>query len=192
MPKTFFALSLFYGVWLLFIGILFQVLLLLINGCNCKGSIVICWSQHFCWGFGCPTMYIDIYLQVRFWSVAVTDLFPLANQCLRQAIRPHTDQSGEERIDSFFPSRTIFPIPFWKPRQVREHGRLSLKSTLLVAIHTQKNQPCGQLHDPLATVTHLLKTQGLATLKRTFSHSDSFTSAVVFFKGVSLFICIVN
>ena len=34
--------------------------------------------------------------------VAATDLFPLANQCPRLAIRPHTDQSGTERIDSFF------------------------------------------------------------------------------------------
>ena len=41
-------------------------------------------------------------------SVAVTDLFPPANQCPRQAIRPHTDQSGTERIDSLFLSKTIF------------------------------------------------------------------------------------
>ena len=40
--------------------------------------------------------------------VAVTDLFPLANQCPRQAIRSLTDQSGAERTDSFYRSRTIF------------------------------------------------------------------------------------
>ena len=45
-------------------------------------------------------------------SVAVTDLFPLANQCPCQAIQPHADQSGVERIDSFFLSRTIFSCPF--------------------------------------------------------------------------------
>ena len=28
--------------------------------------------------------------------IAVTDLFPFANQCPRQAIRPYTDQSGAE------------------------------------------------------------------------------------------------
>ena len=85
--------------------------------------------------------------------VAVTDLFPLANQ----AIRPHTDQSGAEHIDSFFLSRTIFSSLFWKSRQVREHpassedrplscsllrtfpdGRSSLKSTLLLATHTEE------------------------------------------------------
>ena len=54
-------------------------------------------------------------------SVAVTDLFPLTNQCPRQAIQPHTDQSVAECIDSFFLSRTIFSGPFWKSRQVREH-----------------------------------------------------------------------
>ena len=45
-------------------------------------------------------------------SVAVTDLFPFANQYPRQAIRPHTDQSGTERIDSSFLSRTIFSNSF--------------------------------------------------------------------------------
>ena len=46
-------------------------------------------------------------------TVAVTDLFPFANQCPRQAIRLYTDQSGTERIDSFFLSKTIFSSPFW-------------------------------------------------------------------------------
>ena len=54
-------------------------------------------------------------------SVTVTDLFPLANQCPCQAIQPLTDQSGTERIDFFFLSRTIFFVFFWKSRQVREH-----------------------------------------------------------------------
>ena len=53
--------------------------------------------------------------------VAATDLFPLANQCPHQAIWPHTDQSGAERIDFFFLSRTIFSSLFRKSRQVREH-----------------------------------------------------------------------
>ena len=39
----------------------------------------------------------------------------------RQVIRPLTDNSGAERIDSFFLSWTIFSSPFWKSRQVREH-----------------------------------------------------------------------
>ena len=39
--------------------------------------------------------------------VALTDLFPLANQ-------PHTDQSGAEHIDSFFFSRTFSSSPFLK------------------------------------------------------------------------------
>ena len=43
-----------------------------------------------------------------FTNVAVTDLFPFANQCPRQAIRLHTDQSGTERIDSFFLSKNYF------------------------------------------------------------------------------------
>ena len=51
-----------------------------------------------------------MYIQNEF--VAVTDLFPLANQSLCQAIRPHIDQSGAERIDSFFLSRTIFSSLF--------------------------------------------------------------------------------
>ena len=51
--------------------------------------------------------FLEIY-------VAVTDLFPLANQCPRQAIRSNTDQSGAERIDSSFLSRTIFSNPFWE------------------------------------------------------------------------------
>ena len=34
--------------------------------------------------------------------VSVTDLFPLADQCPHQAIQPHTDQSGAERLDSSF------------------------------------------------------------------------------------------
>ena len=53
-----------------------------------------------------------IFAETILWSedtpVAVTDLFPLANQWPRQAIRSHTDQSETERIDSFFLSRTIF------------------------------------------------------------------------------------
>ena len=61
----------------------------------------------------------SIYCSNR--SVANKDLFPLANQWPRQAIRPHTDQSGAERIDSFFLSRSIFSCPCWKLRQVREH-----------------------------------------------------------------------
>ena len=56
-----------------------------------------------------------------FYPVAVTDLFPLANQCTLQAIRPLTVQSGAERIDLFFLSTTIFSILFWKSREVREH-----------------------------------------------------------------------
>ena len=32
------------------------------------------------------------------WSVAVTDLFPLVNQCPRQAIQPNTNQSGAEPL----------------------------------------------------------------------------------------------
>ena len=68
-------------------------------------------------------LHLELFLNkvTGFPLVAVTDLFPLSNQCPRQAIRPHTDQSGAERIDSFFLSRTIFSILFWKSRQVREH-----------------------------------------------------------------------
>ena len=41
-------------------------------------------------------------------SIAATDLFPFTNQFPHQAIRPHTDQSEAERIDSPFLSWTIF------------------------------------------------------------------------------------
>ena len=47
-----------------------------------------------------------------FYSVAVRDPFPLANQCPYQVIQPHTDQSGAECIDSFFLSRIIFSSCF--------------------------------------------------------------------------------
>ena len=53
--------------------------------------------------------------------VAVTYVFPLANQCPRQAIRLHTDQSGAERIDSFFLSKTIFVALFGSRPTVREN-----------------------------------------------------------------------
>ena len=68
--------------------------------------------------------------------VAVTDLFPLANQCPRQAIRPHTDQPEAEHIDSFFLSRTIFSNPFLKARQVRERTQLVVKTNPLVSSAT--------------------------------------------------------
>ena len=44
--------------------------------------------------------------------VAATDLFPFANQCPRQAIRPLIDPS---RQSAMIPSssRTIFSSPFW-------------------------------------------------------------------------------
>ena len=63
-------------------------------------------------------------------DVAVTDLFPLTNQCPHQAIRPHTDQSEAECIDSFFLSRIIFSSPFWKSRQVTERTQLTAKTDL--------------------------------------------------------------
>ena len=51
----------------------------------------------------------------------MSDLFPFANQCPRQAIRLYTDQSGTERIDSFFLSRTIFLVLFGSRSTVREN-----------------------------------------------------------------------
>ena len=62
-----------------------------------------------------------VTVSISYDSVAVWDLFPLANQCPHQAIRSHTDQSGAECIDSFSLSRTIFSNLFWKSQQVREH-----------------------------------------------------------------------
>ena len=46
-------------------------------------------------------------------SEAVTDLFPLANHCPCQAIRPYTDQSGADHTDSSLLFRTNFSNPFW-------------------------------------------------------------------------------
>ena len=98
---------------------------------------------------------------IRDTYVAVTDLFSLANQCSRQEIRPHTDQSGAERIDSFFLSRTSFSSPFWSRTQSEStwvaakkdlshvlsnghsNGRFSLKITLLLATHTKRASPAA-------------------------------------------------
>ena len=112
-------------------------------------------------------------------SVAVTDLFPLANQSPCQAIRPHTDQSGAEHIDSFFLSRTIFSSPFWKSRQIREHlvssEERSLSSTLLRTFHMEDIHWRARCHE-LQTQEPTYKP---AAPKRTFSHSKSFTSAII-------------
>ena len=62
--------------------------------------------------------------------VAVTDLFSLANQCPRQAIRPHIDQSEAERIDSFFLSRTFSSSPFLKADDKSERAQLAAKKDL--------------------------------------------------------------
>ena len=89
--------------------------------------------------------------------VAVTNLFPLTNQCPRQRNRPHIDQSGAERIDSSFPLELFFLALFGShDKSEREpclqrrhtslassatdipHGRPSLKSTLLLATHTEE------------------------------------------------------
>ena len=85
--------------------------------------------------------------------VAVIDLFSFVNQCPCQAIRPHTDQSVAECIDSFFRTRTIFSSPFWKSRQVREHSanskERSLSRTLLRTFHMEDlhwRARCYKLH----------------------------------------------
>ena len=57
-----------------------------------------------------PCMLLLLLFEKK--PVAVTDLFPLANQCPRQAIRPHSDQPGAERIDSFFLFRIIVLVLF--------------------------------------------------------------------------------
>ena len=69
----------------------------------------------------CRTWIMGYFILFHCSFVAVTDLFPLVNQCPTQAIRLHIDQSGAERIHSFFFSRSIFSDRFWKLRQVREH-----------------------------------------------------------------------
>ena len=121
--------------------------------------------------------------------------FSLENQCPRQAIRPHTDQSGAKRIGSIYLSRTFSFSPFWKSTQSEstrpaakkdlslsrpllrtfQHGRSSLKIRGYFQTATQTNQPRGLSHELSATVTHLLQTEDNvlpATSKRNFSHSD--------------------
>ena len=56
-----------------------------------------------------------------------------SNQCPRQAIWPHSNQSGTERIDSFILSRTIFSSPFWKS-SVSESTRPAAKKDLSLVI----------------------------------------------------------
>ena len=128
--------------------------------------------------------------------VAVTDLFSLANQCLCQAIWPHTDQSEAERIDPIYPSRTFSFSPFWKSLQSGS-TRLAAKKDLSPVlfdghstwkIFTEDNAATSDTHThtknpalrpvtratcysdtPTNSRTNILP----ATPNRTFSHSDS-------------------
>ena len=133
--------------------------------------------------------------------VAVTYLFPFANQCPCQAIRLNTDQSGTERMDPFFLSRTIFLVLFGSQPTVREllvssqdrpllHSLLrirlgtpSLKNMLLLVLHTEEPALQSVTRAICYSDTHFLQTQGPtykpATPRGTLSHSDSFTSAKI-------------
>ena len=99
--------------------------------------------------------------------VAVTDLFPFANQYPRQAIRLYTDQSGTERIDSFFLSRTIFLVYFGSRPTVREHLVSTLdrslspsqKNMLLLVSHTEKPALQSVTRAICYSDTHFIQTQ---------------------------------
>ena len=112
-------------------------------------------------------------------SVAVTDQFSLANQCPGQAIWSSTDQSGTERNDSSFLSRTIFSNSFWQsadsqrassqqPRQTSftssatdiSHGTPLLKNTLLLASHTEEPDLRSVTRAICYNDTLFLQTQG--------------------------------
>ena len=90
------------------------------------------------------------WFRIRKGSVAVTDLLSLANQCPRQTIRPNTDQSGAERIDSIYRSRTFSSSPFWTSPQVREHPASSderpLSRQLLWKIFTEDHAATSYSH----------------------------------------------
>ena len=110
--------------------------------------------------------------------MAVTDLFPFANQCPRQAIRLYTDQSETERTDSFFFSRTIFLVLFSSQPTFREHltssqdrplshpllriplGTPSLKNTLPLASHTEEPALQSVTRAICYSDKHFLQTQG--------------------------------
>ena len=97
----------------------------------------------------------DTILHWILYFVAVTDLFSLANQCSRQAIRSHTDQSGAECIDSIYLSRTFSSSPFWKSSEVREYSasseerplsRLLLRTFHMEDLHWKYAATFYQLH----------------------------------------------
>ena len=75
------------------------------------------------WDFFAPIFTWSFSLK----SVAVTDLFPLANQCPRQAIRPHTDQSGAECINS---SLELFFLALFGSHDSSERTQLATKTYL--------------------------------------------------------------
>ena len=125
--------------------------------------------------------------------VAVTDLFSLVNQRPHPVIRPHTDQSGAERIDSLYLWRIFSSNPFWKSPQA-ESTELAVKKDLSLVffyrhskwkIFTEDNTATHYTHkrtSPVACHTSYLlqwtpitnpriNTQPVKP-KRTFSHSD--------------------
>ena len=114
-----------------------------------------------------------------FISVAVTDLFPLTNQCPCQAIWPHTDQSGTEHIDSFFLSRTFFLAPF-RSHDKSESPQLVAKKDLSPVL-SYRHPTWKIFTEEHAATSYKLKNEHTIQRhqKRTFSHSDSFTTAII-------------
>ena len=101
--------------------------------------------------------------------VAVSDLFPLADQCPGQGIRPLTDQAEAERIDSL----NYFSTPFWKSRLVREHLVSSqdrpVSRSLLRTFHMEKPsrnnalQLASHTEEPALRHSHKLLVTGTHT-----------------------------
>ena len=65
--------------------------------------------------------HISTVLNISDRAVAVTVLFPFANQCPRRAIQLYTDQSGTECIDSLLSLKLFFLVLFGSRPTVREH-----------------------------------------------------------------------
>ena len=91
--------------------------------------------------------YLKLLVLGELDTVTVTDLFSLANQCPRHTL---TNQRAEH-IDSFFLSKTIFSIPFWKSASRTESTR-SAKKKGLSPVACYRNQVLTIL--TVATDTH--------------------------------------
>ena len=142
-------------------------------------------------------------------SVAVTDLFSLANQYSRQVIQPHTDQSAG-RVQWFhLPLKNYFSSPFWKSATEREHTASREERPLSCSLprdtpaltiftednycysYTLKKIPCGYL---LHTKELMLWYCCYLTPQKNFSYPDTSLFSVIkinhlllFFKEVLLF-----